>query len=89
MPFSALDRYYVKLFEVNLDFLFFIVRKRLNNIPWNKLRAVPSILHTVGVNWDSRSEIDTAGLSTLTYFSTCPFGQLTKKVLVRLNLLVV
>ena len=27
--------------------------------------------------------------STLTYFSTCPFGQLTKKVLVRLNLLVV
>jgi hypothetical protein len=40
--------------------------KRLNNmtrqhtIPWNKLRAVPSILHTVGVNWNSRSEIDTA-----------------------------
>ena len=27
--------------------------------------------------------------STLTYFSTCPFGKLTKKVLVRLNLLVV
>ena len=26
--------------------------------------------------------------STLTYFSTCPFGQLTKKALVRLNLLV-
>ena len=53
MPFSALDRYYVKF---NLDFLFFIVKKRLNNmarqhtIPWNKLCAVPSILHTVGVN---------------------------------------
>ena len=66
MPFSALDRYYVKLFEVNLDFLFFIFKKRWNNmtrqhtIPWNKLRAVPSILHTVGVNWNSRSEIDTA-----------------------------
>ena len=60
MSFSALDRYYIKLFEVNLDFLFFIVRKRLNNIPWNKLRAVPSILHTVGVNWNSHSEIDTA-----------------------------
>jgi hypothetical protein len=42
------------LFEVNLDFLFFIVKKPLNNmarqhtIPWNKVRAVPSILHTVG-----------------------------------------
>jgi hypothetical protein len=32
MSFSALDRYYVKLFEVNLDFLFFIVKKRLNNM---------------------------------------------------------
>jgi hypothetical protein len=37
-------------------FLFFIAKKRLNNmarqhtIPWNKVRAVPSILHTVGVN---------------------------------------
>ena len=66
MSFSALDRYYVKLFEVNLDFLFFIVEKRLNNmarqytIPWTKVRAVPSILHTVGVNWNSNSEIDTA-----------------------------
>ena len=70
MPFSALDRYYVKLFEVNLDFLFFIFKKRWNNmtrqhtIPWNKLRAVPSILHTVGVNWNSRSEIDTALIYT-------------------------
>jgi hypothetical protein len=27
--------------------------------------------------------------STLTFFLTCPFGQLTKKVLVRLNFLVV
>ena len=66
MSFSALDRYYVKLFEVNLDFLFFIVKKRLNNmarqhtIPWNKVHAVPSILHTIGVNWNSHSEIDTA-----------------------------
>ena len=63
MSFSALDRYYVKLFEVNLDFLFFIVEKRLNNmarqyiIPWNKVRAVPSILHTVGVNWNSHSKL--------------------------------
>jgi hypothetical protein len=33
---------------------------------------------------------NTYQVSTLTYFSTCPFGQLTKKkVLVRLNLLVV
>jgi hypothetical protein len=46
MSFSALDRYYVKLFEVNLDFLFFIVKKRLNNmarqhtIPWNKVCAI-------------------------------------------------
>ena len=32
MSFSALDRYYVKLFEVNLDFLFFIVKKHLNNM---------------------------------------------------------
>ena len=62
MSFSALDRYYIQLFEVNLDFfifLFFIVKKRLNNmarqhtIPWNKVRAVPSILHTVGVNWNT------------------------------------
>ena len=31
MSFSALDRNYIKLFEVNLDFyfLFFIVKKRL------------------------------------------------------------
>ena len=28
--------------------------------PWNKVHAVPSILHTIGVNWKSRSEIDTA-----------------------------
>ena len=66
MSFSALDRYYIKLFEVNLDFLFFIAKQRLSNmarqhtIPWNKVRAVPSILHTVGVNLKSRSEIDTA-----------------------------
>jgi hypothetical protein len=30
MSFSAFDRYYIKLFEVNLDFLFFIVKKHLN-----------------------------------------------------------
>ena len=60
-----MDRYYVN--EVNLDFLFcYCEQKRLNNmtrqhiIPWNKVRAVPPILHTVGVNWNSRSEIDTA-----------------------------
>jgi hypothetical protein len=56
MSFSALDRYYVKLFEVNLDFLFFIVKKRLNNmarqhtIPWNKVRAVPSMFTTVNLD---------------------------------------
>jgi hypothetical protein len=33
---------------------------RQHTIPWNKVRAVPSILHTVGVNWNSRSEIYTA-----------------------------
>ena len=66
MSFSALGRYYIKLFEVNLDFLFFIAKKRLNNmtrqhtIPQNKVHAVPSILHTVGVNWNSHYEIDTA-----------------------------
>ena len=32
MSFSALDRYYVKLFEVDLDFLFVIAKKRLNNM---------------------------------------------------------
>jgi hypothetical protein len=32
---------------------------RQHTIPWNKVCAVPSILHTVGVNWNSRSEIDT------------------------------
>ena len=32
MSFSALDRYYVKLFEVNLDFLFLIAKKCLNNM---------------------------------------------------------
>jgi hypothetical protein len=70
MSFSALDRCYVNLFEVNLYFLFFIAKKRLNNmarqhtIPWNNVRVVPSILHTVGVNWNSRSEIDTALIYT-------------------------
>jgi hypothetical protein len=33
---------------------------RQHIIPWNKVGAVPPILHTVGVNWNSRSEIDTA-----------------------------
>jgi hypothetical protein len=33
---------------------------RQHIIPWNKVRAVPAILHTVEVNWISRSEIDTA-----------------------------
>ena len=70
MSFSALGRYYVKLFEVNLDFyFFFIVKKRLNNMarqPWNKVHAVPSILHTIGVNWNSRSEIDTANTGRMT-----------------------
>jgi hypothetical protein len=81
MSFCALDRYYVKLFEVNLDFLFFIVKKRLNNtarqhtIPWNKVCTVPSILHTVGVNWNSRSEIDTA------YTGKCDIALNNKQVL--------
>ena len=81
MSFSALDRYYVKLFEVKLDFLFFIVKKRLNNmarqhtIPWNKVCAVLSILHTLGVNWNSRSEIDTA------YMGKCDVALNNKQVL--------
>jgi hypothetical protein len=33
---------------------------RQHTIPWNKVHAVPSILLTIGVNWNSRSEIDTA-----------------------------
>jgi hypothetical protein len=78
-----LDRYYIKLFEVNLDllFFFFIVKKRLNNmarqhtIPWNKVCTVPSILHTVGVNWNSRSEIDTA------YTGKCDVALNNKQVL--------
>ena len=81
MSFSALDRYYVKLFEVNLDFLFLIAKKRLNNmtrqhtIPQNKVRAVPSILHTVAVNWNSHSEIDTA------YAGKCDLALNNKQVL--------
>jgi hypothetical protein len=33
---------------------------RQHTIPWNKVHAVPSILHNIGVNWNSHSEIDTA-----------------------------
>ena len=78
---KTLDRYYVTLLEVNLDFLFFIVKKRLNNtarqhtIPWNKVCAVPSIVHTVGVNWNIRSEIDTA------YTGKCDIALNNKQVL--------
>ena len=81
MPFSALDCYYVKLFEINLDFLFFIVKKCLNNmarqhtIHWNKVCAVPFILHRVGMNWNSRSEIDTA------YTGKCDVALNNKQVL--------
>ena len=69
------------MFEVNLNFLFFIVKKHLNNmarqhtIPWNKVHAVPSILHIVGVNWNSRSEIDTA------YMGKCDVALNNKQVL--------
>jgi hypothetical protein len=31
MSFSAFDRYYIKLFEVNLDFLFFIEKVGMND----------------------------------------------------------
>jgi hypothetical protein len=64
-----------------LDFLFVIVKKRLNNmarqhtIHWNKVRAVPSILHRVGVNWNTRSEIDTA------YTGKCDVALNNKQVL--------
>jgi hypothetical protein len=74
-----LNRYYVN--EVNLDFYFFIAKKRLNNmarqhiIPWNKVRAVPAIVHTVAVNWNSRSEIDTA------YTGKCDVALNNKQVL--------
>ena len=69
------------MFEVNLNFLFFIVKKHLNNmarqhtIPWNKVHAVPSILHIVGVNWNNRSEIDTA------YIGKCDVTLNNKQVL--------
>ena len=33
---------------------------RQHTIPWNKVGSVPSILHTLGVNWKSRSKINTA-----------------------------
>ena len=48
---------------------------RQNTIPWKKVCAVPSILHTVGVNWNSRSEIDTA------YTSKCDVALNNKQVL--------
>ena len=43
--------------------------------PWNKVHAVPSILHTIGVNWNSRSEIDTA------YTAKCDVALNNKQVL--------
>jgi hypothetical protein len=39
------------------------------------VRAVPSILHTVGVNWNSRSKIDTA------YTGKCDVALNNKQVL--------
>ena len=48
---------------------------RQNTIPWKKVCAVPSILHTVGVNWNSRSEIDTA------YTGKCDVALNNKQVL--------
>jgi hypothetical protein len=48
---------------------------RQHTIPWNKVCAVPSILHTVGVNWNSRSEIDTA------YTGKCAVALNNKQVL--------
>ena len=80
MSFSALDRYYIKLFEVNLDFSVFIVLKkkpfeRYGTIPWNKVCAVPSIFHTLGVNWNSRSETDTI------YTGKCDIALNNKQIL--------
>ena len=60
---------------------YFLFVKRLNNmarqhiIPWNKVRAVTSILHTVGVNWNSHSEIETA------YTGKCDVALNNKQVL--------
>jgi hypothetical protein len=39
------------------------------------VRAVPSILHTVAVNWNSHSEIDTA------YTGKCDLALINKQVL--------
>ena len=41
-----------------------MARQHTIHIPWNKVCAVLSILHTVGMNWNSRSEIDTALIYT-------------------------
>jgi hypothetical protein len=48
---------------------------RQHTIPWNKVWAIPSILHTVGVNWNSHSEIDTA------YTGKCDVALNNKQVL--------
>ena len=48
---------------------------RQHTIPWNKVHAVPSILHIVGVNWNNRSEIDTA------YIGKCDVTPNNKQVL--------
>ena len=48
---------------------------RQHTIPWNKVCAVPSILHTVGAYWNSRSEIDTA------YTCKCDVALNNKQVL--------
>ena len=48
---------------------------RQHTIPWNKVRALTSILHTVGVNWNSHSEIDTA------YTGKCDVALNNKQVL--------
>ena len=72
MSFSALGRYYVKLFELNLDFFFLYCYKTFEQYgktahhSLEQVQAVPSILHTIGVNWNSRSEIDTANTGRMT-----------------------
>ena len=48
---------------------------RQHNQPWNNVRAVPAIVHTIEVNWNSRSKTDTA------YTGKCDVALNNKQVL--------
>jgi hypothetical protein len=48
---------------------------RQHNQPWNNVCAVPAIVHTIEMNWNSRSETDTA------YTGKCDVALNNKQVL--------